>query len=88
MHEFVHGNQTSRPNILIKRLLLGLSIGSFPQPGDSDPQLLFAWRRSNIIVSSWLLNSIAKEITVSVIYSSWAVKSGMICYMDCYDLSP
>ena len=43
--------------------------GSIPRPGDDDdPAVIESWQRTNDIVSSWLLNSISKDLTKSIIY--------------------
>lgn len=42
--------------------------GSLPRPPNTDPVLLRSWTRNNNIVISWILNSISKEISASVIY--------------------
>ena len=48
---------------------LGFVDGSIPRPGeDADPALLESWQCTNDIVSSWLLNSISKDLTESIIY--------------------
>jgi len=43
--------------------------GTIPPPDPKDP-LHHAWLRNNNIVASWLMNSISKEVVVSVTYSS------------------
>lgn len=42
--------------------------GTIPQPLATDVDRFKSWNRSNNIVISWILNSISKEITASVIY--------------------
>ena len=42
--------------------------GSIPKPDGTDPWLMASWERNNNIVVSWLLNSISKEISASIIY--------------------
>src|ERR1044072_5698275 len=46
--------------------------GTIPVPPANDPNFR-AWERNNSVVASWLLNSISKEITASVIYSTTAM---------------
>ena len=44
--------------------------GSIPKPtNDGNPMLIKAWQCNNDIVSSWLLNSISKDIIENVIYA-------------------
>lgn len=50
---------------------LGLVDGTIPTPADTDPTLA-AWHRSNHMVTSWILNSIAKELHSSVLYGDSA----------------
>ena len=49
---------------------LGFINGSVPRPDDddADPALVESWQCTNDIVSSWLLNSISKDLTESIIY--------------------
>lgn len=51
----------------------GFVDGTIVQPQPEDP-LFRAWTRNNNIVASWLINSITKEITASVIYSNTAAE--------------
>jgi hypothetical protein len=41
--------------------------GSMPKPSDSSPDFK-AWTRFNDMVLSWIINSISKEISASIIY--------------------
>lgn len=41
-------------------------------PTDSNPNLLTVWSRGNSIVISWILNSVSKEISASIIFSECA----------------
>ncbi|XP_075081136.1 uncharacterized protein LOC142166269 [Nicotiana tabacum] len=50
---------------------LGFIDGSHPEP-DMNSKHLKAWNRCNDMVIFWLLNSLSKEITESVIYSKSA----------------
>ena len=50
---------------------IGFVDGSIQQPEPENPQFR-AWKRNNNLVASWLINSINKEITASVIYSDTA----------------
>ncbi|XP_073004955.1 uncharacterized protein [Typha latifolia] len=62
-----------------RAMLIALSVknkvcfvdGSVPRPEGTSPNLNF-WIRNNNIVISWILNSISKEISASVIYSDSA----------------
>ncbi|XP_073027729.1 uncharacterized protein [Primulina eburnea] len=47
---------------------LGFIDGSIPKPPESDLALTNAWIRNNNIVISWLLNSVSKEISASVLF--------------------
>ncbi|XP_052193755.1 uncharacterized protein LOC127802105 [Diospyros lotus] len=47
---------------------LGFINGTIPRPTPGDVSLLNAWVRNNKMVISWILNSISKEISASVIY--------------------
>ncbi|GMI65892.1 hypothetical protein HRI_000258500 [Hibiscus trionum] len=50
---------------------VGFVDGSIPSPA-STHQNFGAWTRANNLVSSWLLNSVSKEISASLIYHSSA----------------
>ncbi|KAJ4717700.1 Retrovirus-related Pol polyprotein from transposon TNT 1-94 [Melia azedarach] len=50
---------------------LGFVDGSITRPTGTDP-LLNSWIRNNNIVISWILNSVSKEISASVIFSQSA----------------
>ncbi|KAL5544288.1 hypothetical protein UlMin_008072 [Ulmus minor] len=47
---------------------LGFVDGSIPKPAGTDPNLS-SWIRNNNIVISWILNSVSKEISASIIFS-------------------
>ena len=51
---------------------LGFIDCSVPKPSSNDLNLLNSWIRNNNIVISWILNSISKEISASVIFSDSA----------------
>jgi hypothetical protein len=51
----------------------GFVDGSIPPPQIGEP-LHQAWFRNNNIVSSWILNSISKDLTSTVIYCSTAAE--------------
>lgn len=51
---------------------LGFVNGSIQCPTDSNPNLLYVWSRGNNIVISWILNSVSKEISASIILSESA----------------
>ena len=46
--------------------------GSIPKPSNSSEAELQQWNRCNAMVKSWILNSISKEISISVIYCKFA----------------
>ncbi|KAL5568470.1 hypothetical protein UlMin_025045 [Ulmus minor] len=47
---------------------LGFVDGSIPKPTGTNPNLS-SWIRNNNIVISWILNSVSKEISASIIFS-------------------
>ncbi|KAL5572257.1 hypothetical protein UlMin_021854 [Ulmus minor] len=51
---------------------LGFIDGSIPKPQGNDPNL-HSWIRNNNIVISWILNSVSKEISASIIFSDSAL---------------
>ncbi|XP_073022744.1 uncharacterized protein [Primulina eburnea] len=50
---------------------IGFVDGSIPKP--DDPVLLVSWKRNNGIVASWILNSVSKEISASIIFTDSAL---------------
>lgn len=59
---------------LIAKNKLGIVDGSILPPDENHRPLYHSWLRNNNIVASWLLNSISKKITASVIYLSTAAE--------------
>ncbi|KAI4345035.1 hypothetical protein L6164_012203 [Bauhinia variegata] len=59
---------------LLAKNKLGFVDGLMEPPDHSDMQKYLSWQRSNNVVWFWLLNSISKEITASVVYSSTVVE--------------
>ncbi|KAL5577040.1 hypothetical protein UlMin_018739 [Ulmus minor] len=51
---------------------LGFIDGSIPKPQGTNPNLN-SWIRNNNIVISWILNSVSKEISASIIFSDSAL---------------
>ncbi|XP_060968835.1 uncharacterized protein LOC133036299 [Cannabis sativa] len=51
---------------------LGFLDGTIPKPPPSDYILYNAWVRNNNIVISWILNSVSKEISSSILYDESA----------------
>lgn len=51
---------------------LGFIDGSIIKPTTSDLVLLNAWTRNNNIVISWLLNSVSKDISASLLFAESA----------------
>lgn len=49
---------------------LGFINGTIPIP-ENNQELLNVWIRKNNIVTSWILNSLSKEISASVLYSEF-----------------
>ncbi|XP_062104190.1 uncharacterized protein LOC133815354 [Humulus lupulus] len=51
---------------------IGFLDGSITKPSISDTFLYNAWFRNNNIVISWILNSVSKEISTSILYDESA----------------
>ena len=51
---------------------LGFVDGSVPKPDGQDVNLLNSWIHNNNVVISWILNSVSKEISASIIFSESA----------------
>lgn len=51
---------------------LGFIDGSILKLADNDPDLLSSWIKNNSIVISWILNSVSKHISTSIIFSDSA----------------
>ena len=51
---------------------IGFLDGSIPKPSLSDQSLYTAWIRNNNMVISWILNSVSKEISSSILYDESA----------------
>ncbi|KAA8523936.1 hypothetical protein F0562_010359 [Nyssa sinensis] len=51
---------------------LGFVDGSIPEPQGTDTDLFNSWIRNNNIVISWILNSVSKEISASIIFAASA----------------
>ncbi|KAL5569594.1 hypothetical protein UlMin_026169 [Ulmus minor] len=49
---------------------LGFVDGSIPEPQGTDANLLNSWIHNNNIVISWILNSVSKEISASIIFAT------------------
>ena len=47
---------------------IGFIDGSILQPDGTDVTLLSSWIRNNNIVISWILNSVSKEISASILF--------------------
>ena len=47
---------------------LGFIDDSITKPDDFDMNLLNSWIRNNNVMISWILNSISKEISTSIIF--------------------
>ncbi|XP_073138009.1 uncharacterized protein [Henckelia pumila] len=52
---------------------LGFIDGSIHKPAAADVNLLNAWTRNNNIVISWLLNSVSKDISASILFAESAL---------------
>ncbi|XP_062115983.1 uncharacterized protein LOC133830089 isoform X1 [Humulus lupulus] len=53
---------------------LGFLDGSISKPSSSDSLLYNAWLRNNNMVISWILNSISKDISASILYDESAAE--------------
>lgn len=51
---------------------IGFIDGSIIQPTGNDDNLMAAWMRNNNVVISWILNSVSKEISASILFSNCA----------------
>ncbi|XP_024030943.1 uncharacterized protein LOC112094408 [Morus notabilis] len=60
---------------------LGFIDGSISKPGGNDLNLLNSWIRNNNMAISWILNSVSKEISASIIFS----ESGYEIWLDLED---
>lgn len=56
---------------------LGFIDGSITRHADSDLTLINAWTRKNNIVISWLLNSVSKEISASLLFADSALDNNI-----------
>ncbi|XP_073045348.1 uncharacterized protein [Primulina eburnea] len=52
----------------------GFIDGSIPKPAESESNLMNAWNRNNNIVISWLLNSVSKDISASILFAESAAE--------------
>ena len=48
---------------------LGFVDGTIAKPDSNDGALLQSWIRNNNMVISWILNSVSKDISASIIFS-------------------
>ena len=60
---------------------LGFIDGSINKPRGTDLNLLNSWIRNNHMVISWILNSVSKEISASIIF----VESAAEIWLDLKD---
>lgn len=51
---------------------MGFIDGSIQKPVSNDMNLINSWNRNNSVVISWILNSVSKEISASILYSESA----------------
>ncbi|KAL5810760.1 hypothetical protein ACOSQ3_027485 [Xanthoceras sorbifolium] len=51
---------------------LGFIDGSISKPDGNQIDLLNSWIRNNNIVISWILNSVSKDISASIIFTEYA----------------
>ncbi|XP_075478953.1 uncharacterized protein LOC142519815 [Primulina tabacum] len=68
---FVSWSRAMRIALSVKNKL-GFIDGSIPKPADSETNLLSAWVRNNNNVISWLLNSVSKDISASILFAESA----------------
>ena len=52
----------------------GFIDGSITKPSGKNLDLLNSWLRNNNMVKAWILNSVSKEISASILYSESAFK--------------
>lgn len=55
--------------------MVGFIDGSIPKPDGDDLNLLGSWIKNNNIVISWILNSISKDISTSIVFSDSSTES-------------
>ena len=60
--------------VLFVKNKLGFINGSIAKPNSSNLPLLNSWIRNNNVVISWILNSVSKEISASIIFSKSATE--------------
>ena len=53
---------------------IGFIDGSILRPDGTDLALLNSWTRNNNIVMSWILNSVSKDISASILFSDSAIE--------------
>ncbi|XP_075500176.1 uncharacterized protein LOC142538761 [Primulina tabacum] len=70
---YVTWSRAMRIALSVKKKLRFID-GSITQPNNSDPHLLAAWFCNNNVVISWILNSVSKEISASILFSDIAVE--------------
>jgi len=58
---------------LLARHKVALIDGTFPNPGSTSPTFIL-WQRNNVMVLSWLLNSLSESIRSSVLYFETAAE--------------
>uniref|UniRef100_A0A803QC71 Retrotransposon Copia-like N-terminal domain-containing protein n=1 Tax=Cannabis sativa TaxID=3483 RepID=A0A803QC71_CANSA len=68
---YVSWSRAMQLSISVKNKL-GFLDGSIPKPSSSDYTLYNVWIRNNNIVISWILNSVSKEISSSILYDESA----------------
>lgn len=64
---FQSWNRAMRIALSVKNKM-GFVDGSISKPAESDHNLFNAWVRNNNIVISWLLNSVSKDISASILF--------------------
>ena len=57
---------------LLVKNKIGFIDGSIMKPEGNDLNLLNSWIRNNHMLISWILNSVSKEISTSIIFSESA----------------
>ena len=56
---------------------IGFLDGSISKPSLSDQNLYTAWIRNNNMVISWILNSVSKEISSSILYDDFETRKSV-----------
>ncbi|KAL5576821.1 hypothetical protein UlMin_018520 [Ulmus minor] len=75
---YLHHSDSPRQILVSRAMLIAPSVknklgfvdGSIAEPPGTDANLFNSWIRNNNMVISWILNSVSKEISASIMFSS------------------